>query len=245
MYVYKSIRLWYHDKGHFTRNHYDANGTDLFNICVNGSKQFSLAPPDTFINYPYSGVSINSDPSDVYYDKVIIKSGDLLFIPSFWYHKVLTLEDNSRNFNFTMHYLYQSPSLRNKQLMIAHRMFNTIMYNNNKGIQLIYQNKPINLYTVYILLLESLPILCLMMGFMLLTRNILKFMHFIVGFVILLIIPHIHFVRRETYGLCDIIVPISIVLYVFLYVFVQVFVYILKSYSKKNMNVKNRNKYDK
>jgi hypothetical protein len=60
--VTKTPRLWVHQKGKFTWNHYDGNGIEVLNLCLGGSKKFSLAPPNHFTAFPLGNFSFLPDP---------------------------------------------------------------------------------------------------------------------------------------------------------------------------------------
>lgn len=120
-------RIWKHNKDNFTKWHYDGNGSDLLNISIQGSKRFYLAPPNSFPVYPLSNIAIHYNFKEtIVYD---LMPKDMLFIPAYWFHQVLTLEDNTINVNFTMfnkkNQLIAHP--RNIELYVLHKFFDTNM----------------------------------------------------------------------------------------------------------------------
>jgi hypothetical protein len=120
-------RIWKHNKNNFTKWHYDGNGSDLLNISVSGSKRFYLAPPNSFPVYPLSNIGLDINFKEhIVYD---LMPTDMLFIPAYWFHQVLTLEDDTVNVNFTMfnkkNHIVANP--RDSELFMVHKFFNTNM----------------------------------------------------------------------------------------------------------------------
>jgi hypothetical protein len=99
MIVADKYRIWKHQKNNKTRWHYDGHGGDLYNICIQGSKDFYLAPPGSFPVYPLSNIALGVEFKEKYLIK--LKPLEMLYIPSYWFHKVITLEDNTINMNYT------------------------------------------------------------------------------------------------------------------------------------------------
>jgi hypothetical protein len=93
----ESKRVWIHNKNNLTKWHYDGNGSAVINICISGKKRFYLSPPGTIPVYPLSSVGIRYINWECEY--VDIEKYDFLFIPAFWFHEVLTLEDNTFTIN--------------------------------------------------------------------------------------------------------------------------------------------------
>ena len=91
-------RFWQHQKGHVTRWHYDGDGVQIFNLCLSGSKTYSIAPPDDphFINYPFSNIVMIPGVAKF---NVTLHVDDLLFFPPFWYHRVVCEEDDTITYN--------------------------------------------------------------------------------------------------------------------------------------------------
>ena len=121
------IRLWKHNAGNVTRWHYDGNGTDLLNISLSGSKQFYLAPPDSLPVYPLSSIALPIDFKETI--MVELNPGDMLYIPSYWFHKVITTQDNTQNINYVM-YNKNNPriaSSRHQELFMLHKLAKTQM----------------------------------------------------------------------------------------------------------------------
>lgn len=126
IYVDKKHRIWKHNKNNLTNWHWDGNGADLLNISISGSKEFYLAPPDSFPTLPISCVSL---PGIDYKEtiKVILEPGDMLYLPAYWFHKVITLEDNTVNINYAFYPKKRIESNRATDLHNIHKMFNTLI----------------------------------------------------------------------------------------------------------------------
>lgn len=76
--------------------------------------------------YPLSNIAVFDKPSPI---EVKIQPGDMLYIPSCWFHKVLTLEDGTMNINYVM-FNKNNPNIstfRHRQLFNLHKMFTTRM----------------------------------------------------------------------------------------------------------------------
>lgn len=121
----KWFRLWRHGRGTVTPWHYDGNGSDIFNVCLGGSKDFYLSPPDSLPVYPLSSVALPVPFGFTYHVRLF--AGDMLYIPSYWFHRVVTLDDTSSNVNFTFWHVTNSPIGRNTDLYILHRLLRTSM----------------------------------------------------------------------------------------------------------------------
>lgn len=89
-------RFWQHDKGHITTWHFDGDGVQVINICLSGSKLFELASPCAGWVVPFTNVALISPNTE---QSVVINKGDVLFFPSFWFHKVTCLQNNTVTYN--------------------------------------------------------------------------------------------------------------------------------------------------
>lgn len=132
------IRVWKHNAKNLTRWHYDGNGADLLNISLQGKKRFYLAPPNSLPVYPLSNIAWRYDFKETHI--VEIEAGDMLFLPAYWFHKVLTLKNDTININYTMYNKenHKYASLRDKEIFGLHNMFGTSM---DKEILSVYQNE--------------------------------------------------------------------------------------------------------
>jgi hypothetical protein len=119
------VRFWEHSQGHITPWHYDGNGIDIFNISLSGSKTFYLSPPGSLKTYPLSAVAINMYAKGTHVYKLF--PGDMLYIPSFWFHRVITMEDNTKNVNFSFYYTPRKISTRDCHIYKLHQALDTKM----------------------------------------------------------------------------------------------------------------------
>lgn len=113
------IGFWLSKKGASTCIHYDSNGCHNINVQVKGTKKILLFNPSEFDNLymhkitepnPFYNFSqVNTQDADLHkfpnarkvqYVESILEEGDLLFIPSFWFHKFDHLGDFNINVNF-------------------------------------------------------------------------------------------------------------------------------------------------
>ncbi|XP_065846591.1 jmjC domain-containing protein E-like [Oscarella lobularis] len=103
------INLWIGRQGITTYTHYDA--TYNFFVQIEGEKRFTLFPPSTEMylypclhpHYGHSQIRNLTDidktkfpksSSDVKGIDVVLRSGDMLVLPPFWYHRVETLKSS-------------------------------------------------------------------------------------------------------------------------------------------------------
>ena len=137
----KNTRMWIHDKNNLTRWHYDGNGQNVINICLQGKKRFYLAPPNTIPVYPLSNIALPYVDWDGEY--IDIEKYDLLFIPSYWFHKVLTLENKTITINHLFYHKNNNvfASHRDLYLYTLHKYFNSYMC--NEDICSITKKKPL------------------------------------------------------------------------------------------------------
>jgi hypothetical protein len=146
MFVTDKYRIWKHNKNNKTKWHYDGHGGDLYNLCIQGSKHFYLAPPGSFPVYPLSNIAYDIEFKEKYLIK--LNPYDMLYIPSYWFHKVITLEDNTINMNYTFFGIHNKKisSKRDRELYTLHNIFNTNMCvsNDTKPICNIYANNIYN-----------------------------------------------------------------------------------------------------
>jgi hypothetical protein len=132
------IRCWNHNNGNITKNHYDGNGVDVINICIKGKKKFIFTKPDSYINVPYTNLSIfKLDKEEEII--IILEENDLLLIPRFWYHTVETLEDNTYMLSIVVTDIEVELNDNKKLLYTMHKFFNT-----NMCKEYIVDNKTIN-----------------------------------------------------------------------------------------------------
>lgn len=112
-----TIGLWLSGKGVKSRLHYDRNGKNNFNAQVSGAKRFTMISPEEFYKlYPmpmfsefYNFTKVNNFEPDVdeyplYSDagcyRDVLRQGEMLFLPAYWYHSFLHLGEFNFNVNF-------------------------------------------------------------------------------------------------------------------------------------------------
>ena len=137
-------RIWRHKKDNLTKFHYDGNGINVVNICLEGSKKFILTPPSSQTNIPFINLSLFNTSKKQDTKEFIVEKNDLFLIPSFWYHEVLTLEDNTTTVNLCI--TDKSCDIDNNNLMKYrfHSLFRTAMI--NEPIINVAKNKKITVY---------------------------------------------------------------------------------------------------
>jgi hypothetical protein len=123
--VYKQYRIWNHKKNNITPWHYDGNGIDVLNICFSGKKEYILSKPNSQITIPFTNITILETNQNEY--KYILEPGDLLLIPRFWFHKVISLKDDTITLNFCLTNKYNTIPKNFKMLYNLHNFLKTQM----------------------------------------------------------------------------------------------------------------------
>jgi hypothetical protein len=211
-YFDKDNRLWNHKKKNFTRNHYDGNGVEVINISLKGKKRFYLASPSkTFTMFPISNISVNSNPDDYNYDYIIdLLPGDFLYIPSYWWHKVLTLED-SINMNFNFYVKDHKLSERQKNIYYLHKLANSYLWKNDEIKKFVKFETVTSKSIIKILLSECLILilLSLVSGYFISKYG---FSYIFLGLLILNFVKH--FNEKFSYGYVTTILHFMIPLFI-------------------------------
>jgi hypothetical protein len=127
--IYNEYRVWNHEKNNITQWHYDGNGIDVINICFNGKKKFILTEPNSQITLPFTNITLLETYDRKY--EYILEPGDLLLIPRFWFHKVISLKNETITMNFCLTNNYDTIPTNLKMLYNSHKFFNTIMNKQN------------------------------------------------------------------------------------------------------------------
>ena len=123
--VYNEYRIWNHKKNNVTPWHYDGNGIDVLNICFSGKKEFILAEPNSQITFPFTNITILETNKKEY--RYILEPGDLLLIPRFWFHKVISLKNDTITINFCITNNYNNIPKNLKMIYNLHNFFETQM----------------------------------------------------------------------------------------------------------------------
>lgn len=127
--IYDEYRIWNHKKNNITQWHYDGNGIDVINICLCGKKKFILAEPNSQITFPFTNITLLETHKKEY--TYILEPGDLLLIPRFWFHKVISLKDNTITMNFCITNNHNNIPNNLKMLYNLHNYLNTSMSKQN------------------------------------------------------------------------------------------------------------------
>ncbi len=211
--VRDNMRTWKHNKGNLTQWHYDGDGADLLNICLQGSKRFYLARPGKFFTMPLTNLTI----PQIHYDEEYLTElyeGDMLYIPAFWFHKVLTLENDSLNVNvkFYNKHLIKFASKRDIDVYHIHSLLNTEMCTKN-AVCSITDTAPRNLLRAFFtFFIEMIPAFILYTIFAMVIRN----KRIYVGFNIALILFSIYIISSnelndKAYGILRVIGMYSLI----------------------------------
>lgn len=127
--IYNEYRVWNHKKNNITQWHYDGNGIDVINICFNGKKKFILSKPNSQITFPFTNITLFENYAKK--QEYILEQGDLLLIPRFWFHKVITLQDETITINFCLTNNYNTIPNNFRMLYNTHNFYKTEMNKQN------------------------------------------------------------------------------------------------------------------
>ena len=201
IFLIENIRTWIHDKDVFTNWHWDGNGADVLNISIRGSKEFHLSPPGSILTYPLSsgGVVCFHKP----YMRVTLLPGDMLYIPAYWFHKVLTLEDNTINTNYQFFNLHPTHmSYRSMMIFKLHNLLSTNMCNdeyNNMICTISNKYSHINyIFAIAFGMIELLPIALVYVVAIVLFKSIVVQIVFLILTLLLLFLPYL---QKISFGL--------------------------------------------
>jgi lysine-specific demethylase 8 len=113
----KTIGFWLSARGVSAWLHYDGDGSHNLNVQVRGTKRVLLFSPNEDL-YPFNGIDSEGAPNFSEVDilapdegrfplfcsarclEAVLEEGDILFIPSYWYHAFFHLGPININVNF-------------------------------------------------------------------------------------------------------------------------------------------------
>jgi hypothetical protein len=131
--VQQHMRMWKHTSGHYTRVHYDANNINVFNFSLSGEKKFFLSPPRSRAVFPMTNIGILPHMSSHTVSVVTLRPGELLYIPSCWFHAVLTVKES---ININMGFFHKDAAKlinkRDNDLIYINRALNTYFYKTHR-----------------------------------------------------------------------------------------------------------------
>ena len=111
------FRIFMQPKGNHTLPHYDGNSLCGFNLQIAGRKKWTITSPQTPLpTSPFNFLgSVHrdfqySECTHTYYEFETVP-GDLLFLPRYWFHEVVSLEEFNLNLNWVFTPRY--PNLNN------------------------------------------------------------------------------------------------------------------------------------
>ena len=100
-------RLWLNGAGNVTPSHYDGNLLYVFNLQMQGRKEWRIVSPHTPLrNYPFSRAALFSGSDwpkvkekTVYCD-FALEEGDMIYLPPMWHHAVKATAESNININW-------------------------------------------------------------------------------------------------------------------------------------------------
>jgi hypothetical protein len=103
----KNQRLWMNARGNLTPWHSDVHGLFVFNLQLRGQKSWKLLDPNAGLpKYPFSQLALeryNMQLPEEYAHRSIeftLHAGEMLFLPPFWDHQVLSEQEVNVNLNW-------------------------------------------------------------------------------------------------------------------------------------------------
>ena len=100
------MRIWINHQNNISSWHYDANMVNVFNAQVTGTKEWLLVSPETPLAcYPFTSFAVMDDNDEkVFRTKkfthFMLNSGDMVYVPPLWFHKVASLEAENISLNW-------------------------------------------------------------------------------------------------------------------------------------------------
>jgi hypothetical protein len=100
-------RIWINYKNHVTLFHSDTNGLFVFNVQVAGKKRWQIIHPDaplrvySFTQFPHLNYNEHI-PEEIkpYLLEFELNTNEMLFLPPYWYHKVIAEDEVNINVNW-------------------------------------------------------------------------------------------------------------------------------------------------
>jgi hypothetical protein len=149
---------------------------------------------------PLSNISIIQDPHDYNYDYILdIYPGDLLYIPSYWWHKVITLEDDSININFNFYVKEHKLSERQKNIFALHKLTNSSWWHRD-SIHNFANLDNVSMRSMFNVFIKECFVLVLLALFLGYYSSKFNTKYFIYCLVILILIKNSQELEYLTYG---------------------------------------------
>lgn len=199
----KENRYWKHKLGTFTNWHYDGNGANVLNISISGKKRFYLAPPNSYPVYPITNIALHLNFKE--YAVIDLLPNDLLYIPSYHFHKVLTLEENTLNINYTFFNINTKfINDRNKSLYVFHKLIKSDMCDD--PICDIIDKENFSIIDSFMnLLVDMTSILFIFFIIYMLISDKYKNMFLFISLLIFSLLTFSNYINISTYGILNII----------------------------------------
>ena len=164
---------------------------------------------------PLSNISLIKNLDDCNYDYILdVNPGDLLYIPSYWWHKVLTLENESININFNFYCRNHKLNERQKNIYTLHKLTKSRLNNDN-----IYNFANLDTVTIYSMVklfikeCNILILLILYLGYFCSNYNIYNII-----FILLILILIFIKLNIKTYGYSIMIIYYNMPIFIFGYI---------------------------
>lgn len=126
------MRLFMQPGGHVTLPHYDGNSLHGLNQQVIGKKRWVLTSPNTPLpNIPFMfagsvGKDFTYDPDKYDFYDFHTESGDVLFLPRYWYHEVHSIAPVNLNLNWVL-----TPRTPNESSILGRREVEIVKLRNS------------------------------------------------------------------------------------------------------------------
>lgn len=99
------VRIWFNPKGHVTPWHYDGHSLHVFNLQLKGRKHWTIVAPDTPLTcMPFNNTCLFNEYSlaGKRYYEFVLEEGDMIFLPRFWFHHVISQDAMNVNVNWVL-----------------------------------------------------------------------------------------------------------------------------------------------
>ncbi len=154
----QNLRIWVNAQGHETPFHADVNGLFVFNYQVFGKKRWQIVSPDGELEkHAFTQIAVKKynqtlppelGSAVVEFD---LNEGEMLFLPPYWYHRVIALEKINLNVNWVGTKKESKPNrlaMRESEIMKA-LFFVSHLYPIRKAVDLLVGSKEDNYFANY------------------------------------------------------------------------------------------------
>jgi hypothetical protein len=99
------VRIWFNSRYHVSPWHYDGHSLHVFNLQLCGRKRWMIVDPDTpLCPIPFNNICLRQNESlaGKRHYEFTLEEGDLLFLPRYWFHRVVSEGELNVNVNWVL-----------------------------------------------------------------------------------------------------------------------------------------------